>query len=145
MIDDFLSRLKKVHGRNGRWTACCPAHNDKSPSLAVRELDDGRILVKCFSGCSAAEIVASVGMDLTDLFPPDDSSLSYRTKPAKSERKPFYPSDLLKITRFEALIVAMVARDITKGKNVSESDLERLNVAFERICAVVGEIDEKYA
>ena len=145
MIDDFLSRLKKVHGRNGRWTACCPAHNDKSPSLAVRELDDGRILVKCFSGCSAAEIVASVGMDLTDLFPPDDSSLLYRTKPAKSERKPFYPSDLLKITRFEALIVAMVARDITKGKNVSESDLERLNVAFERICAVVGEIDEKYA
>lgn len=145
MIDDFLSRLKKVHGRNGRWTACCPAHNDKSPSLAVRELDDGRILVKCFSGCSAAEIVASVKMDLTDLFPPDDSSLAYRTKPAKPERRPFYPSDLLKITRFEALIVAMVARDITNGKNVSESDLERLNTAFERICAVVGEIDEKYA
>ena len=68
-----------------------------------------------------------------------------RTKPAKPERRPFYPSDLLKITRFEALIVAMVARDITNGKNVSESDLERLNTAFERICAVVGEIDEKYA
>lgn len=145
MIDDLLSRLKKVHGRNGRWTACCPSHNDKSPSLAIRELEDGRILVKCFAGCSAHEIVTSVGMDLTDLFPPDDDSLSYRTKPAKRERKPFYPSDLLKITRFEALIVAMVARDITRGKNVSESDLERLNVAFERICAVVGEIDEKYA
>lgn len=144
MIDDFLSRLQKVHGRNGRWTACCPAHGDKSPSLAVRELDDGRILVKCFAGCSAAEIVESVGMRLTDLFPPDDDSLAYRVKPAKSERKPFYPSDLLKITRFEALVVALVARDITRGKNVSEGDLERLNVAFERICAVVGEIDEKY-
>jgi len=145
MIDDFLSRLQKVHGRNGRWTACCPAHGDKSPSLAVRELDDGRILVKCFAGCSAEEIVSSVGMHLTDLFPPDNDSLAYRVKPAKPERRPFYPSDLLKITRFEALVVALVARDITRGKNVSEGDLERLNVAFERICAVVGEIDEKYA
>ncbi len=144
MIDDFLSRLQKVHGRNGRWTACCPGHGDKSPSLAIRELEDGRILVKCFAGCSAEEIVESVGMRLTDLFPPEETSLGYRVKPAKSERKPFYPSDLLKITRFEALVVAMVARDITRGKNVSESDLERLNVAFDRICAVVGEIDEKY-
>lgn len=145
MIDDLLSRLEKVKGRNGRFNACCPAHPDKSPSLAIRELDDGRILLKCFAGCSAQEIVSAIGMDLTDLFPPDDTSLGYRTKPAKSERKPFYPSDLLKITRFEALIVAMVARDITRGKNVSEADLERLETAFNRLSGIIGEIDDKYS
>ena len=69
MIGDLLNRLEKVKGSKGRWTACCPAHGDKSPSLAVTMLDDGRILLKCFAGCSAYEIVSAVGMDMTDLFP----------------------------------------------------------------------------
>ena len=143
MIDNLLSSLTKVKGGRGRWTACCPAHNDKSPSLAIRELDDGRILLKCFGGCSAQEIVESVGLTLNDLFPSDN--LSYRVKPAKPERRAFFPSDLLRIARFEALIVTLVCRDITKGKNVSEADLERLETAFNRLSGIIGEIDDKYS
>jgi len=39
-IEILLSRLEKVkpHG-NGKYLACCPAHNDKSPSLAIREIE----------------------------------------------------------------------------------------------------------
>jgi DNA primase len=51
-IENLLGRLKKVKGRNGSWTACCPAHNDGSPSLAIREGEDGRVLLHCFGGCS---------------------------------------------------------------------------------------------
>ena len=36
----------------GRWKARCPAHNDRSPSLSIREGDDGRVLVLCRAGCS---------------------------------------------------------------------------------------------
>lgn len=70
MIDLLLSKLNKVksHG-DSRWVACCPAHEDKTPSLAIKKLRDGRILVHCFAGCSALDIVESVGLTMTDLFP----------------------------------------------------------------------------
>jgi hypothetical protein len=37
--------------------ACCPAHKDRNPSLSVGEGAGGRILVKCFAGCSQAEVI----------------------------------------------------------------------------------------
>ena len=60
----LLSQLSKVkpNGR-GQYSACCPSHNDKSPSLVIRQTDDGKILLKCFAGCSAYEIVSAIGLD----------------------------------------------------------------------------------
>jgi hypothetical protein len=34
------------------WVARCPAHHDRTPSLSIRETDGGRLLLKCFAGCS---------------------------------------------------------------------------------------------
>ena len=48
--------------------ACCPGHDDRHPSLSIAQGDDGRILIKCFYGCSAAEICASLGIKVKDLF-----------------------------------------------------------------------------
>jgi DNA primase len=43
----LLAHLDKVRRTGaGRWIARCPAHDDKSPSLAIRELDDGRTLIR---------------------------------------------------------------------------------------------------
>ncbi|WP_174626581.1 CHC2 zinc finger domain-containing protein [Candidatus Methylobacter favarea] len=69
-IDTLLSRLEKVHktGAN-KWLSCCPAHNDKSPSLAIKLADTDKVLLHCFAGCSVADIVASVGLTLADLMP----------------------------------------------------------------------------
>jgi hypothetical protein len=64
---DVLDRLEKVTGSKGKWIACCPAHQDKSPSLAVTETDD-RVLVHCFSGCDAQDVTAAIGLNLADLF-----------------------------------------------------------------------------
>ncbi len=69
MVAEFLSELEFPR-RSGRgWMARCPAHTDRSPSLSVAEGDDGRILLRCFAGCTAEEIVASLAMSLADLFP----------------------------------------------------------------------------
>lgn len=130
--ENLVQRLAKVRGRNGSWTACCPAHNDRGPSLAVRELPDGRVLVHCFAGCETQSVLAAVGMDMTDLFPPDIKRREYgdhkpRVKPA------FYASDLLKAIAFEALVVQLVAYDIASGRNPSEEDRKRMMLAFERI------------
>ncbi|MEJ1395970.1 MAG: CHC2 zinc finger domain-containing protein, partial [Candidatus Sedimenticola sp. (ex Thyasira tokunagai)] len=64
----LLSCLKGVRKRGqGQWMACCPHHEDKSPSLSVRLLDDERILLHCFAGCSPAEVLGSVGLSMSDL------------------------------------------------------------------------------
>ena len=141
MIGNLLNRLEKVKGSKGRWTACCPAHGDKSPSLAITMLDDGRILLKCFAGCSAYEIVSAVGMDMTDLFP-KETKLGHRSdnQALKSERRPFYATDLLKIIHFEALLTGIAAFDLSEGRQISTDDRKRLKTAFERINEAVGYI-----
>lgn len=49
----------------GRWhggygIARCPAHDDRSPSLAVRDGEDGRLLVRCHAGCHQAAVIAAL-------------------------------------------------------------------------------------
>ena len=68
-IEDFLSRLEAVSpaGAN-KWVARCPAHDDGNPSLGVAVGDDGRILVHCYAGCRAEEIVAAMGLKMSDLM-----------------------------------------------------------------------------
>lgn len=69
-VNDFLSRLQGVtsDGKDG-WMACCPAHDDHNPSMHVNEGADGRVLVKCYAGCSTADIVAAMGLQVKDLMP----------------------------------------------------------------------------
>jgi len=131
-LDVLLSRLSKVKGRNGSWTACCPAHEDKSPSLSIRQVDDGRILMHCFANCAIQAIVDAVGMDVGDLFPSDEKRMNYpdSVKPVKAA---FYATDLMRIIHFEATIVQIVAFDLSEGKDISETDRQRLRLAYERI------------
>jgi hypothetical protein len=133
----FVSRLGKVRGRNGSWTAQCPAHEDKSPSLSVRETEDGRVLVHCFGGCAVHDVVGAVGMDMNDLFPPDDKKRDWKDSIKPSMRSSFYASDLLRIASFECLVVMIAAYDMSKGKKLSSDDMERLKVAQQRIEEVV--------
>jgi hypothetical protein len=132
-VELLLSRLQKVKGRNGSWTACCPAHNDKGPSLAIREADDGRILLHCFAGCETLMVVQALGMDMTDLFPPDDKRREYPVEGKPRMKPAFYASDLMRILAFEALVVSICASDMRRGKTLSDDDNERLKVAQQRI------------
>jgi len=133
----FVSRLGKVKGRNGSWTAQCPAHEDKSPSLSVREAEDGRVLVHCFGGCAVHDVVGAVGMDMNDLFPPDNKRKDWPDSGKPSMKPAFYASDLLRIASFECLVVMLAAYDMSKGKQLSNEDMERLKVAQQRIEEVV--------
>ena len=130
MIENILSRLEKVKGRNGAYTACCPAHGDKSPSLAIRELDDGRILMKCFANCSIQEIMGAIGMEIGDLFPEINKDLP----PVKRK---YYATDLLRVIEFEAWVVSVAAYTMSQGLPLSEEDRTRMKVAQTRIMEAV--------
>ena len=132
-VEMLLSRLQKVKGRNGSWTACCPAHEDKGPSLAVREADDGRVLLHCFAGCPTINVLGAVGMDMSDLFPPDEKRKNYPVEGKPKMKPAFYASDLIRILSFEALVVNICAYDMSIGKTLRDEDRERLKVAQQRI------------
>lgn len=132
-VEQLLGRLERVKGRNGSWTARCPAHADKGPSLAIREADDGRVLLHCFAGCPVENVVGAVGMDMSDLFPPDEKRRDYPVEGKPRLKPAFYASDLIRILAFEALVVSICAHDVRKGKKLSDEDNERLKVAQQRI------------
>lgn len=129
-IDSLISRLEKVKSTGqGRWVACCPAHQDKTPSLAIREAEDGRILLHCFSGCSVDAIVSAIGIELSDLFPEDSRSIGH----ANPERRPFPAEDILRSLNLEAIVVSCAARTILDGKSLNDEDQKRLMLALRRI------------
>ena len=49
------------HGsaKRGRGLTHCPGHDDRSPSLSVRE-GDRTVLLHCFASCKSADVVAAL-------------------------------------------------------------------------------------
>ena len=133
--------LSLLHGVKqtgpGRWIARCPAHKDKSPSLAIRELEDGRVLLHDFAGCSTNNVLAAVSLTLEDLFP---ERLAGHNSP--KERRPFYAIDVLRCVAFEALLVAIAAHNLARGVELAEADRNRLLVAASRLQAATEVFDE---
>jgi hypothetical protein len=91
------------------------------------------VLIHCFAGCETLNVVQALGMDMTDLFPPDDKRREYPVEGKKSLKPAFYASDLMRIISFEALVVAICAYDMSQGKKLSEGDRERMKLSQQRI------------
>jgi hypothetical protein len=123
---DRLERVKETG--HGRWLARCPAHQDKSPSLSIRELDDGRVLLHDFAGCAVSDVLAAVGLTLSDLFPQRLPGHSYTPSHSRIPAR-----DLLQIISQETSVVAVIAADIIAKKNISNNDWQRLALAASRI------------
>ena len=65
---ELISLLDGVRSRGtGKWSARCPSHPDKNPSLSIAEGERG-LLVKCWGGCTLDEITAALGIEIKDLF-----------------------------------------------------------------------------
>ena len=127
--DALLSRLDAVRRTGpGRWIGLCPAHDDSSPSLSIRECDDGRILLHDFAGCAVDDIVAAVGLTLADLMPPQ--AIGHHVK---SGRRPFFPSDVFEIALREITIATVIACDLHAQRAVSDAGYERLLTACGRL------------
>ena len=126
-IEKLLSRLEGVQERGpDRWLTRCPSHNDGRPSLSIQETDDGTVLIHCFAACPPIDVLAAIGLTLSDLFP-----TKYEHK---GRRRPqFTAKDVLLTLDFEILFVSVLASDMAAGKSVDEQDIERLALAVQRI------------
>lgn len=131
---NILPRLERVKQTgSGRWLGSCPAHEDRSPSLSVRELDDGRVLIHCFGGCGVDAVLSALGLEMVDLFPerlPIDNHVT-----ARAPRIP--ANDVLAALAHEVLIASCAAADMAAGVVLEESDRDRLGLASRRLSAAV--------
>jgi hypothetical protein len=129
-LQALLSRLDGVRrvGSN-RWVARCPAHDDRNPSLSIRELDDGRILIHDFALCAVDQILAAIGLDIASLFPERLGDRFVR------ERRPFPASDVLRCLSTECEIVAIAADNLAHGLALTDADRDRVRLASIRIRA----------
>ena len=73
LVQDFIMKVTiktncqpRIYG-NGHMLRC-PVHDDKNPSLSIREGNDGRVLLKCFAGCKIEDICSSINLNVCDLF-----------------------------------------------------------------------------
>ncbi len=117
-LDKVLSCLDKVKSAgSNKWKACCPAHDDKHPSLAITETADGTVLLKCWTGCTAQQIVSAIGLELRDLFPGEKPE---RRGPSKAA------------IEHERTVRLIGQALLDQGKLVGD-DLQRFNLAKQRL------------
>ena len=73
-----LNKPKKLP--SGSWQACCPAHDDKNPSLSITDRNDRPPLLHCWAGCEfkfiAAILKSEHGISLNNV----DSGVGYATR-----------------------------------------------------------------
>jgi hypothetical protein len=122
-----LDRIAGVkQSGKGRWISRCPAHEDRSPSLSIRETDEGRCLLHCFGGCSTSDVLAAIGMSFADLF---DQPLAHHLPPVRGG---FTARELLELNAHEATVAAMLAEKAAAGTLTAE-DGQRLAQAAGRL------------
>jgi twinkle protein len=76
-VSDFLAKLsgvKQTRYGNPDWMAICPSHADRNPSLHVSVSREGNILLNCFAGCRAEDILERLGIESSELFSRDGPS-----------------------------------------------------------------------
>ena len=124
-VNPILDRLEKVRQvKPDSWVACCPAHEDSSPSLAIADKGD-RVLLHCYGGCAFDEIRAALGMQAHEFYA--DSKAPKSAAPGVSTRT--LNAALVR----ELLLCWVLADDRAQGKQIGAADLERERIARQRI------------
>lgn len=125
--EKLVERLEhcKATGSN-KWMARCPAHQDNGPSLSITEGSDGRVLVHCFAGCGALDVISAVGLEWADLFPED---LTQNYQPAIRRRSASQQEQVDRLT------IDIARADRAAGKTQSDKDRQAELAAFKRLRA----------
>ena len=119
-LSSIASGLKKVRWRGVyRFSACCPAHDDRSPSLSVSD-SNGKILVRCFAGCTQEEVIGALR----------DLGLWHSASRDQLERRK--RAELKKDIRHHQQILGLGVAQAKAGQELSEVDKSQMDesIAF---------------
>jgi hypothetical protein len=119
--DVLLSRLANVKKSGAGWMASCPAHGGHD-CLTVSE-KEGRVLVHCFAGCDARDVVESVDLRLSDLF----------TDSLNPHKRREYQIQSASSARDHAKLIMDIAAAQAANTELSSADLSELADAHQRL------------
>jgi hypothetical protein len=142
--DDFAVLIQAQRTSTGRWKARCPSHNDRSPSLSIREGEDGHVTLYCRAGCSLDAILAALHLVTDDLSGPPPSPkqaaairavYEARQSTARAERKARLAA-INRVRKLKAVVNELASTLVRSPENTalarllhSASDKLRMNEA----------------
>ena len=59
MNAETIAKALGGHKIGQGWAVCCPAHDDRDPSLSLRDAD-GIVLVRCHAGCDQRDVITAL-------------------------------------------------------------------------------------
>jgi hypothetical protein len=143
---DALDRVKSTGP--GTWLASCPTsahqHGDRSRGLAIREGDDGRVLIHCFAGCAVDAVIAALGLELHDLFQQREITYPHQSPKGGLIGHPRYRripwADLFEALEHQLLVCSMAFSDLAKGKAFTTEDAEALSRLAGQLATEIMEV-----
>ena len=135
----------------GCWKARCPAHDDRCPSLSVREGSNGRVLVLCRAGCSLDAILAALKLSIRSLFvgppptPEQQAVLKANQEARLSATRAERQARLAALNRAEKMQAVVNALGARLAREPGDESLARLfDVACDRLHGAEKEVDRFY-
>jgi hypothetical protein len=135
-VDALIARVDRVRRvGHAQWVARCPAHEDRTPSLSIRELEDGRVLIHDFGGCGPEAVLAAVGLTFTDLFP--ERPIAER---APRVKKPWRIADVVQALEFELIVALSVLAAVHARQELTDDDRNRAGACRDRVLRFIEEL-----
>ncbi len=60
MTAEIIAKALGGRKAGNSWMARCLAHDDREPSLSIRQADDGKVLVRCHAGCNQFTVIEAL-------------------------------------------------------------------------------------
>ena len=131
--EPLLQRLEHVQRQGNGYRARCPACGGQSRKLAIAERD-GRVLVHCFAGCPADDVLGAVGLRWADLHPPRHwpQTREERERARLAIREAGMAS-AVEVLALEGAVIEAAGRQLQGWQFLSGEDDARLTAAVERV------------
>ena len=141
-IEKVLPLLEGVRRTSRGWMGECPGHDDRNPSLSIREGERG-VLLKCFASCSIQDITTAMGITVRDLFYDEQSKGMVRGKtPPKPWRFNWRRTAAEFQFHAEGLwLPAQSVLDAARGVNAMEWRDEEFDVAMNAVSRAYANMD----
>lgn len=123
MLSDILQRLDKVKQYGDQYYACCPVHDDKSPSMGITE-KEGKVLIHCFScGATGPEVMEAIGLPVSTLF--------------RHKKRGDIPNEMIEKAKEDVWYIEIFENEKRKGTRITYNEWKRYRLAKERVKILV--------
>lgn len=124
-LERILPHLRKVKKTHRGYSACCPVHNDRSPSMTLTETNDGKVLIHCFAcGARGTDVVEALGLSASELFSGEFTGTYDAThKLRKTELE-------------DSMVISIYESEKERGQYLTHADYKRYRLAKARVEAL---------